>query len=83
MLKRLYCTDEVGESVVLFIDEERKACYINDTAFDEPLTLEVAKAADYSNFEGFETAEEAAANYYTGENLIDFNESDWQTIIEF
>lgn len=83
MLKRLFVQDEVGESVVLFVDDNGKACYINDTAFDEPLTLEVAKAADYSNFEGFDTAEEAAANYYTGDHLIDFNECDWNVIVEF
>lgn len=83
MLKRLFVQDEVGENVVLFVDDNGKACFINDTAFDEPLTLEVAKSADYSNFEGFETAEEAAANYYTGDNLIDFNEEDWDVIVEF
>lgn len=83
MLKRLFVRDETGECAVLFLDDNGKACYINDTAFDEPLTLEVAKSADYSNLEGFETAEEAAANYYTGDNLVDFNEEDWETITEF
>lgn len=83
MLKRLFAKDEVGECVVLFLDDNGKACYINDTAFDEPLTLEVAKKANYSNIEGFETAEEAAANYYEGNNLIDFNENDWDIIVEF
>lgn len=83
MLKRLFVMDREGEAAVLFVDETGKACYLNDTAFDEPLTLEVAKAADYSNFDNCETAEEAAANYFTGENLMDYNQDDWEEIIEF
>lgn len=83
MLKRLFAQDVNGESVVLFVDENGKACYLNDTAFAEPLTLEVAKKADYSNFDNCETAEEAAANYYTGENLIDYNPDEWETVEEF
>ena len=83
MLKRLYVVDSVGEAMVLFVDEKGKACFINNTAFDEPLTLEVAKTGNYSNFDNCEDAEIAAANYYTGENLIDFNSDDWEEIIEF
>ena len=82
-MKRYFAKDSVGEAVVLFADESGKAVFINDTAFDEELTLEVAKQADYSNFDNCETAEEAAANYYTGENLIDFNEEDWEELVEF
>lgn len=83
MLKRLFVVDSVGEAAVLFADETGKACYMNDTAFDEPLTLEVAKAADYSNFDNCETAEEAAAGYGCGENLIDFDKNEWAEIVEF
>lgn len=83
MLKRLFAVDFVGEAVVLFVDKTGKACYLNDTAFDEPLTLEVAKAADYSNFDNYETLEEVAANYSTGENMIDFNLDEWEEVIEF
>lgn len=83
IMKRYFAVDAVGEAVVLFVDKNNKAVFINDAAFDEELTLEVAKKADYSNFEGFETAEEAAANYYTGENLMDFNEGDWEKLVEF
>lgn len=82
-MKKMYCVDSVGEAVVLFVDNNGKAVYLNDTAFGEKLTLEVAKKADYSNFEGIEDAEEASANYYTGENLIDFIPSDWEKIVEF
>lgn len=82
-MKRYFAVDAVGEAVVLFVDKDNKAVYINDTAFNEELTLEVAKRADYSNFDGCEDAEEAAANYYTGENLIDFNEDAWEELIEF
>ena len=83
MLKRYFANDSVGETVVLFVDESGKAVFINNTAFEEELTLEVAKNADYSNFDNCDTAEEAATNYYTGENLIDFNEEDWEELVEF
>lgn len=83
MLKRLYVEDANGESAVLFVDGNDRACYLNDTAFNELLTLEVAKNTDYSNFDDCETADEAAANYYTGENVIDYNPDDWEKIIEF
>lgn len=83
MLKRFFAVDKLGEAVVLFVDDTGKACYINDTAFNEPLTLEVAKSADYSNFDNCEDAEEAAAGYFTGNNLIEFNYDEWEEIIEF
>ncbi len=83
MLKRYFAKDIVGGTTILFVDEMGKAAYINDTAFDQELTLEVAKNGDYSNFDGCETAEEAAENYYTGENIMDFNENDWDELIEF
>ena len=83
MLRRYFAKDSVGETVVLFVDETNKAVYINNTAFDKELTLEVAKQADYSNFDGCETAEEASANYFTGENLINFNADEWAELIQF
>lgn len=83
MLKRYFAKDFAGETVILFVDESGKAVFINDTAFDEKLTLEAAKQADYSNFNNCETAEEAASNYFTGKNLIDFNEDDWEVLVEF
>ena len=83
MLKRYFAKDSVGGTVVLFVDESGKAVFINDTAFDEELTLRVAKKADYSNFDNYDDAETAAANYYTGENLMDFYEDDWEELVEF
>ena len=83
MLKRYFAKDSVGEAVVLFVDKNNKAVFINDTAFDEELTLEVAKRENFSNFDNCETAEEVASNYYTGENLIDFNPDDWEELVEF
>lgn len=83
MLKRLFVMDGVGEKLVLFADESGKAVYISESAFNEPLTLELAKNADYSNFENCETAEEASANYADGTHLIDYNADDWDSIAEF
>lgn len=82
-MKKLFTTDMAGQKMVLFVDSENKAVYIEEAAFDEPLTLEVAKAADYSQIEGYETAEEAAANYGNGSNLIDFVEAEFDEIVEF
>lgn len=82
-MKRYYVEDAVGQAYVLFVDDNGKAVYVSEAAFDEELTLEVAKAADYSNFDGCETAEEAAANYYTSDNLINFYEDEWKELVEF
>ena len=69
---------------VLFVDEKGEAVYIDEAAFDEPLTLEVAEAADYSQIEGYEDAATAAANYYTGSNhLTKFDPDDFEEVIEF
>lgn len=83
MLKRFYAVDSTGESVVLFVDGNSKAVFISATAFNEALTLDVAKRSDYSNFDGCNTAAEANANYADGSHLIDFNENDWDSIEEF
>ena len=82
MLKRYFCKTQ-DYNVVIFADENGQGVYIDESAFDEPLTLEVAKEADYSNFDGCETAEEAAANYGTGAELIEFNPDDFEEVIEF
>lgn len=79
-MKRYYVETE-DYSAVLFVDETGRAVVVNDTAFSEPLTLAVAKAADYSSLEGFETAAEAAANYL-GET-IDFKPEEFSKITEF
>ena len=82
-MKRLYVEDIIGESAVLFVDDDGKAVYVSDTAFDEPLNYEVAARGDYSNFEDFDTAEEASSNYADGSHLIDYHEDDWAVIREF
>lgn len=82
-MKRLYVEDNNGEAVVLFVDENKKAVYVSDTAFDEPLTFEAAARGDYSNFDGCSTAEEANANYSDGSHLIEYREDDWAIIREF
>ena len=82
-MKKLYVEDINGESAILFVDDNGKAVYVSDTAFDEPLTYEVAVRGDYSNFADFDTAEEASANYANGSYLIDYHEDDWAVIREF
>ena len=83
-MKRYFVTTN-ADNMVLFVDDNNNAVYIDETAFDEPLTLDVAKRADYSNFDGCETAEEATANYADGEHLIHFDPDDetFEKIIEF
>lgn len=77
-----YYAETNSESMVLITDGV-KAVYIDETAFDEELTLEVAKAADYSNFDMDGTIEEANHNYADGTHLIDFNTDDYDSLIEF
>ncbi|HNW87988.1 MAG TPA: hypothetical protein PKJ47_13760 [Candidatus Limiplasma sp.] len=59
-MKRYFVKTNAG-SEVAFVDDSGKAYIYNETAFDDPLTLEVAKDAHYENAEGCETAEEVAA----------------------
>ena len=67
--------------MVVFVDDEGYGVPIHEKAFNEPLTIEAAERADYSNFDDCETAEEAAANY-TGE-IIEFNPDEYENVIEF
>ena len=84
-MKRLFVTAE-DYSMVVMADENGRGFVIDETAFDEPLTLEVARNADYSNFDDCETAEECAASIGTAEaeqNIINFNAADYNAVVEF
>lgn len=69
-------------NVVLFVDDNNKAYVVPDGAFEEPLTLDVAKNTDYSNFADCETAEECQNCQGVGDVII-FNEDEYENIIEF
>lgn len=73
-----YFVETNGYNMVVFVDDNNDVFYLHEKAFDEDLTLEVARNADYSNVEGFETAKQMAANYYTGENYI---KNGWDELI--
>ena len=84
-MKRFFVTTE-DYSMVVMADENGRGFVIDETAFDEPLALEVAKNADYSNLDGCETAEECAESIGTAEaeqNIIDFNADEYSAAIEF
>lgn len=86
-MKRLYVKTN-GTNFVAFVDNENKAYIIDEAVFGESLTLEAAKAADYSNFDDCETAEECARAIGTPDaeaNVIDWNEDEYSdcAIIEF
>lgn len=69
-----YFVETQDYNFVAFTDDKNKGfLMVDEQAFDEKLTLEVAKAADYSTIEDFEDIEGANANYSDGNNLI--NES--------
>lgn len=75
-----------GFECVLFVDENGKAFVVDENNFDERLTVEVAKNADYSNFEDCETAEECAQAIGTSEafeSVIDFNADEYEELVEF
>lgn len=81
-----YFVETNGENFVAFVDGDNKAYMVDAAAFDEKLTIEVAKEADYSNFDGCETAEECANSIGTSEafdNIIDWNEDEYENVTEF
>ena len=84
-MKRVFVTAE-DYNMVVMADDNGRGFVIDETAFDEPLTLEVARNADYSSFDGCETAEECAESIGTAEaeqNVISFNAAEYSTVVEF
>lgn len=81
MMKRYYVQTN-AYNFVAFTDN-KKAVVINESAFDKPLTFEVAKTADYSNFDGYKTStiKELAANY--NGNICDWQPDEYENTIEF
>ena len=71
-----YFVETNADNMVAFVDDNNRVYFFNEQAFDEPLTLDVAKTADYSNCEGCETAEEIAHSVGVGE-VYDWNEDDY------
>ena len=55
-----YFVETAGYNMVAFVDDNGECYILHEGSFDEPLTLEVAKNADYSNLDGCETADECA-----------------------
>lgn len=72
-----------GYNMIVFVDKNGNGYVIDETAFDEPLTLNAAKNADYSNFDGCETAEDCAASIGINNNIIPFNPTEYDYITEF
>lgn len=71
---------------VIFVDDNCKGFVIDETLFDVPLTLEVAKQSDYSNLDGCKTAEDCAFCIGTANaisNVIDVNFDEFENVIEF
>lgn len=81
-MKKYFCESN-AYNCVLLVDDDGNGIAVHDSAFDEPLTLEAAKRADYSGLDGFETAEDAAGNYFLGGDVISFCPDDWERVTEF
>ena len=64
-MKRYFIETNAYNSVA-FVDGNNKAYIFHEEAFDEPLTLDVAKKADYSSTDDCKTALEIA--YAVGDN---------------
>ena len=71
-MKRFFAKTN-GYNAVIFVDKNGNGYVIDETAFDEPLTLNAAKNADYSNLVVCETAEECADSICINNNIIPFN----------
>lgn len=76
MLKRYFIITN-SYNCVVYADGKGKAYMIPEQAWDANLTLEVAKATDYSNFDGCETVEDCAACNAGSQNIIDFDINDY------
>lgn len=72
-----------GYNAVIFVDKNGNGYVIDESLFNEPLTLNAAKNADYSNFDGCETAEDCAASIGINNNIITFNPTEYDNITEF
>lgn len=57
-----YFVETNGYNCVAIVDKEDNALILHEECFNEPLTLESAKRADYSNLNGDETVEECLAS---------------------
>ncbi|MCC8160106.1 MAG: hypothetical protein LIO53_02100 [Oscillospiraceae bacterium] len=85
-MKRYFYETNAGAGVV-YVDDNNHAYDFDEFDFqdeiNEPLTLAVAKRLDYSACDGCETAEEI--NYYIGidRGVFEFDENDYETLIEF
>lgn len=84
-MKKYYVKTNAYDCVML-VDDFGKAYVCYEEIFDEPLTLEVAKNTDYSNFDGCETAEECAfaiGSNAAMDNIYDFDEDHYESVVEF
>ena len=81
-MKRFFAKTN-GYNAVIFVDKNGNGYVIDESLFNEPLTLNAAKNADYSNFDGCETAEECAASIGIYNNIIPFNPTEYDHITEF
>lgn len=71
-----YLVETNGDSMVAFVDDSGRAYVYNETAFQKPLTLEVAKNTDFANADQCATAEEITSAQGTGETY------DWKEIAD-
>lgn len=86
-----YFIETNGYNCIAFVDSDNKAIVFDEICFDETLTIEYVKKADFSNLDGCETAQECI-NAIGGESnnitLVDnfddeFTNSEDVTITEF
>ena len=80
-MKRYLVTTN-ADKMVAFVDDNNNVYFFNEQAFDEPLTVEYAKTADFSAVEGCEPAEDIMYAVGVGE-VYDFNEDEFENVIEF
>lgn len=72
-----YFIETNGYNCVAFVDDNGTAYIVHENNFNEPLTLDVSKNADYSNFDNCDTAEECAQAIGTSEaleNIVNFKD---------
>ena len=80
-MKRMYATTN-GFATVLFVDDDNNAYVVGEKSFDEVLTPEVARDADYSNLDNCKTAQECYDAMSFGD-VIKFDPEEFEEVIEF
>lgn len=84
-LLRYYYVETNAPVYVVVVDNENNAILLDETMFDTPLSLEVAKSGDYSNLNGCQNIEECIYSIGTPFEVYQWKDivNEFEKIVEF